>query len=932
MKRFLFPFGLFVNAVLLGMLFAEPVLGEDLELFQNYFGTLDYSVTGTGGIRGTGKLDPITKEYLAEKTIKVNVPGSADIVAAFLYWQSVEKTNLPSSARAWLSYPNTSAANARVKILGKPLGNDHAAPCWSNGGSTGSSNGAPTLRVYRADVMRYLKAPGSSTIATDITVRVRDSGSNGNTVPLTEGASLVLVYRHPSLSFKSIVLFDGAETMDNSNDSMNLAIKGFYQAKRGAAKFTPIVGNGQTSFSERLFFNNSLLETNAFRNGWDDKTHDVSSLVVPAVVPPGQIISTANTRIDHLGTPYDCLSWAAVVFSTTVPDSDEDGLLDVWETDGYKDLSGNMLVDLRGIANPLKKDLFVEIDYMTEEVNDALGAKHSHLPKLEALQMVGEAFAKAPVSNPNGSVGINVFFDVGNNYQGSPYILRSGALKGGDKLNERWPATFCTQYRPASGSSPAKCVFPNQPGLISWKRGFQHIKNNYFSEERNSIFHYVLFGHGLAAKGSAASAPYEARSVSGRADLPGNGVAITVGRWRSSGADALVGSANLQASTFLHELSHNLWGFHGGIEKETAFTPTDIGVAIVPRPNCNPNKQSSLNYLYQSAGLLDAQGIFRVNLSGQVVTADTGAQDESGLRENLGLGSGNTAYRLRWYAPLSNVQANFKTASGDPIALSAAKAHCDGRTPIGASEVPVVRVDGSGAAGNPLARMPVDWDSDRTIEFLNSSLDINFNGKQDLTGDFRGFNDWESIINLHGLQQVGTGRNLFALSLGVVASDLLQAGEDDLGEDDLGEDDLGEDDLGEDDLGEDDLGEDDLGEDDLGEDDLGEDDLGEVSEIDEATAIAIGGNGPTALVATVPNGTPRILLSWSAPAFGGAVVNYLIYRSSNNGPLTEIAQSFTTTFTDTSTRNGTTYVYTVIAVFAQDNSLSSPSPTVTVMQ
>jgi hypothetical protein len=59
-----------------------------------------------------------------------------------------------------------------------------------------------------------------------------------------------------------------------------------------------------------------------------------------------------------------------------------------------------MLVDLRGIANPLKKDLFVEIDYMTEEVNDALGAKHSHLPKLEALQMVGEAFAKAPVSNP----------------------------------------------------------------------------------------------------------------------------------------------------------------------------------------------------------------------------------------------------------------------------------------------------------------------------------------------------------------------------------------------------------------------------------------------------------------------------------------------------------------------------------------------------
>jgi hypothetical protein len=136
MKRFLFPFGLFVNAVLLGMLFAEPVLGEDLELFQNYFGTLDYSVTGTGGIRGTGKLDPITKEYLAEKTIKVNVPGSADIVAAFLYWQSVEKTNLPSSARAGcpiqiqaLQTPvSRFSVNRWATIMPHPAGVTGAAP------------------------------------------------------------------------------------------------------------------------------------------------------------------------------------------------------------------------------------------------------------------------------------------------------------------------------------------------------------------------------------------------------------------------------------------------------------------------------------------------------------------------------------------------------------------------------------------------------------------------------------------------------------------------------------------------------------------------------------------------------------------------------------------------------------------------------------
>jgi len=932
MRRILSLFSLL--AAISGLL-PQPAQAEDLALFKRYFGTIDYSVTGTGGIRGTGKLDPLTNEYLAEKTIGVDFPPAADLEAAFLYWQTVEKTSLPSSARGWLSYPTN--PNARIKILGKPLG-DKTAPCWSNGGSTGSANGAPTLRVYRADVLRYLKAPGASAVSPQITVRLRDSGSNGNKVPLTEGASLVLIYRHPSIPFKSVVLIDGSQTMDNSADIMSLTIKGFDQASRGSAKITHIVGNGQPNFSERLFFNNTLLETNPFKSGWDDKTYDVSSLVIPPSTPPNQIISTATTKVDHLGHPFDCLSWGAVVFSTTVQDTDEDGLLDVWETDGYKDLAtGQVLVDLpRMGANPRKKDLFVEVDYMVEQANDALGTPHSHLPSLQALEMVGDAFARAPVNNPNGSMGINVFFDVGNNYQGNPYILRGGALKGGDKLDERSAATFCTQFTPASPGVPAGCLFPNQPGLISWKKGIQHIRNNYFSDDRENIFHYLFFGHGLAIKGPELPRGshgelqgYSAKSVSGRADLPGNTVTVTLGRWRSSPPDTNVGSPNLQAATLLHELSHNLWGFHGGTTLDGPFTIND---AIVSRANCNPNRQSSLNYLYQSAGLLDRQGVFRVNLSGEILTAPTGAQDEAGLQENAGLGAGDTAYRLRWYAPLANVLSSFqRRANGTLVPLPAALAHCDGLTPIGISETPVIRVDGEGVPGDPLARMPVDWDYDKTIRFLSGFVDINFNGHQDRTEDFRGFDDWKSLVNLHGLQQVGSGRNVFSLSLGVTSADLLRAGEDDLGEDDLGEDDLGETQIGQVQT----TGEDDLGEDDLGEDDLGEDDLGQVSEIDEATAIAIGGSGPTALAASVPTGAPRILLNWSSPAFGGVVQRYLIFRVSGEGSgFAEIGQSLTTTFTDTNTRSGTRYTYLVIAVFAggESGTLSTPSNGVTITQ
>ena len=110
-------------------------------------------------------------------------------------------------------------------------------------------------------------------------VRLQDSGSNGNGAPLTEGASLVLVYRHPAYSFKSIVIFDGAQTMDNHDDLMSLDLYGFYQASGAEQKITHIVGNGQAKFGEILMFNGQTLATDPFSNGWDDATYNVSGLM-----------------------------------------------------------------------------------------------------------------------------------------------------------------------------------------------------------------------------------------------------------------------------------------------------------------------------------------------------------------------------------------------------------------------------------------------------------------------------------------------------------------------------------------------------------------------------------------------------------------------------------------------------------------------------
>ncbi len=59
-------------------------------------------------------------------------------------------------------------------------------------------------------------------------------------------------------------------------------------------------------------------------------------------------------KVDHASnSPYDCLTWVAIVSSANVEDTDKDGLLNEWETDGrYQkithDSAGNVINALFG--------------------------------------------------------------------------------------------------------------------------------------------------------------------------------------------------------------------------------------------------------------------------------------------------------------------------------------------------------------------------------------------------------------------------------------------------------------------------------------------------------------------------------------------------------------------------------------------------------
>jgi len=232
------------------------------------------------------------------------------------------------------------------------------------------------------------------------------------------------------------------------------------------------------------------------------------------------------------------------------PDSDGDALCDNWEENGVDiDGDGNTDLDLPAMgADPNRKDIFLEMDYMRASPGELL---IGHLPQQNALQNVANAFANAPVPNPDGSQGINLHLRV----DGSPTTPRIN-LSESQALAHRNVLNY-------TGNGPAA--------------DFDNLKDRHFgapgdSDEtrlaRRLTHRYAIFAHRIE-QGSISS---------GRAEgIPGNDFIVTLGRGGN------VGNRVGQESTLMHEFGHTLGLRHGGGD--------DV--------NCKPNYLSVMSYSFQ---------------------------------------------------------------------------------------------------------------------------------------------------------------------------------------------------------------------------------------------------------------------------------------------------------------------------------------------
>lgn len=229
--------------------------------------------------------------------------------------------------------------------------------------------------------------------------------------------------------------------------------------------------------------------------------------------------------------------WINIAVNANDLDTDGDGLPDIWEDSGI-DINDDGLIDFFPLgANPLRKDVFLEIDYMD-----------GHFPGLDVINSVRAAFENAPVSNPDGSQGItlHILIDEAINHQN---------LTTGVEFFDIRQNNFGTeQERPD----------PAFPFIESHK-----------VEAKAMVYHYAIIGHQRADQPNSSGAFYEL-----------NTFVITLGGsgWGTHPVTGhTVGSFDQRSGTLMHELGHSLGLNHGG----------DDGI------NCKPNYLSVMSYSRQ---------------------------------------------------------------------------------------------------------------------------------------------------------------------------------------------------------------------------------------------------------------------------------------------------------------------------------------------
>ena len=386
------------------------------------------------------------------------VPPGGEVIAAVLYWQTVEKVGVmpgqPGSGQIGFFRPLIPGGPKApgYQITGVPLGGNNTVS-WSDGGCTSGSTGK-VVRTYRANVLSALPRDAMGDILANGQYEVRLPGTS-STTPIAVFATLVFVYRmHDSSVPENFILFyDGDTATSASSMTITQTHRHFYDAAHNpVSRLAYIVGGGKSKKTETVSLNGVPLPSlypgqppfMGFYGRGDNPVWTFGNLNVPA--GPNPILEdsdAATSQVMASGANPGCQSIGAIILSTTFKNTDGDGLPDAvkiappgYPNPGYCDADimctpgDPNWVDLPGavlgtVLNP-HPDIYLQIDYMCSSPNaDGVtcktgdGVNYSFDPTLQidpvdgknAVQKVVDVYAAHGITlhvNPPGTNQPNV--------------------------------------------------------------------------------------------------------------------------------------------------------------------------------------------------------------------------------------------------------------------------------------------------------------------------------------------------------------------------------------------------------------------------------------------------------------------------------------------------------------------------------------------
>jgi hypothetical protein len=278
-------------------------------------------------------------------------------------------------------------------------------------------------------------------------------------------------------------------------------------------------------------------------SSWATGTSGILSVAITSTFTDGRTLATCSTT---------------VLVRAPNGDEDGDGLFNSWETTGI-DANGDGTVDLTlPGANPLHKDLYVEVDWMDCSNNacDVSGgfARPTHDSAVGIVDPVTQAFAVAPKSNPDGADGVDLHITVDESVPG-----HRSTLFGPERLgNGSHDATF-DEIKSGDTQQPCDGHFGTSGDRVLSSCAA-------VLAARKMAYRYAVVGSSIA-DGASVVSPV------GIAEIGGNDFFVTAD-WSQPA------SITTDADTFMHELGHTLGLHHGGAD--------DL--------NCKPNYLSIMNY------------------------------------------------------------------------------------------------------------------------------------------------------------------------------------------------------------------------------------------------------------------------------------------------------------------------------------------------